>query len=306
MKLLLAYDGSTAGDAAVDDLEYAGLPRTLETHVLSVADVWLPDDSDIKDADESELLEPVWKARRHARLVLKEAKEQAADVAKRLQERYPSWSITAQGIADSPSFAIVQTAEQWGADLLAVGSHGRSALDRVLLGSVSQTVLSHAHCSVRIGRTHPTTMEGTPRLVVGYDASPNADIAIEKLAERNWPAGAQALLVTAIDPMIASRNPWSLTWLKGNPAEQFQDVADWLHSMAEGAADHLRAAGLEVSTLIKEGDAKSILLAEAERSQAHCIFVGARGLSRIERLLLGSVSTAIASRAPCSVEVVRV
>ena len=51
--------------------------------------------------------------------------------------------------------------------------------------------------------------------------------------------------------------------------------------------------------------AKSLLLEEAERWGADCIFVGARGLNRLERLLLGSVSTAVAARARCSVEVVR-
>ena len=50
---------------------------------------------------------------------------------------------------------------------------------------------------------------------------------------------------------------------------------------------------------------KRLLLSEAESHDADCIFVGARGLSRFERLLLGSVSTAVVTRAHCSVEVVR-
>ena len=40
-------------------------------------------------------------------------------------------------------------------DLVLVGSHGRSRLGRLILGSVSQKVLSHVHCSVRIGRCGP-------------------------------------------------------------------------------------------------------------------------------------------------------
>jgi nucleotide-binding universal stress UspA family protein len=50
---------------------------------------------------------------------------------------------------------------------------------------------------------------------------------------------------------------------------------------------------------------KYILIKEAKRWGADSIFVGARGLSNFERLLLGSVSTAVATRAHCSVEVVR-
>jgi nucleotide-binding universal stress UspA family protein len=56
---------------------------------------------------------------------------------------------------------------------------------------------------------------------------------------------------------------------------------------------------------MKEGDPKHVLLDEAEQWGADCLFVGARGLSRIERFLLGSVSAAVAARAQCSVEVVR-
>jgi len=73
----------------------------------------------------------------------------------------------------------------------------------------------------------------------------------------------------------------------------------------EAMAAPLRTRGLTVSSVIKEGDPKHVLLDEAERWGADCIFVGARGLSRVERFLLGSVSAAVAARAHCSVEVVR-
>jgi len=71
------------------------------------------------------------------------------------------------------------------------------------------------------------------------------------------------------------------------------------------ASEKLRAAGLLVSSAVREGDPRHILTNEAEDWKADCIFVGARGLSRLERFWLGSVSTAIVARAHCSVEVVR-
>jgi nucleotide-binding universal stress UspA family protein len=48
-----------------------------------------------------------------------------------------------------------------------------------------------------------------------------------------------------------------------------------------------------------------VLITEAEDWDADCIFVGAKGMRGIERLLIGSVSAAVAARAHCSVEVVR-
>ena len=75
--------------------------------------------------------------------------------------------------------------------------------------------------------------------------------------------------------------------------------------MAEALEEKLRAAELVVSSVIINGDPKRLLVDEAEQWGADSIFVGARGLRLIDRLLLGSVSAAVAERAHCSVEVVR-
>jgi nucleotide-binding universal stress UspA family protein len=47
---------------------------------------------------------------------------------------------------------IIDAAEEWGADLIVVGSHGRSGIPRFLLGSVAEFVARHAKCSVEIVR----------------------------------------------------------------------------------------------------------------------------------------------------------
>lgn len=79
---------------------------------------------------------------------------------------------------------------------------------------------------------------------------------------------------------------------------------------SDAALHDLRRAGLPDSTealvISVAEDPKRLLLDEAESWGADCIFVGARGLSRLERAWLGSVSTAIIGRAHCSVEVRRV
>jgi nucleotide-binding universal stress UspA family protein len=71
------------------------------------------------------------------------------------------------------------------------------------------------------------------------------------------------------------------------------------------AVEQLKAAGLVTTAIIKVEEQKQLLLSEAESRNADCIFVGARGLSRLERLLMGSMSMAVVTRAHCSVEVVR-
>jgi nucleotide-binding universal stress UspA family protein len=72
------------------------------------------------------------------------------------------------------------------------------------------------------------------------------------------------------------------------------------------ASTRLSAAELQVSQLIEKGDPKQIIVAEAEEWGADCIFVGAgENGARTNKLLLGSVSTAIVARAHCTVEIVR-
>ena len=51
---------------------------------------------------------------------------------------------------------VVDVANQWHAGLIVVGSRGRTGLERVLLGSVSDYVARHASCSVEIVRLHKT------------------------------------------------------------------------------------------------------------------------------------------------------
>jgi nucleotide-binding universal stress UspA family protein len=78
-----------------------------------------------------------------------------------------------------------------------------------------------------------------------------------------------------------------------------------LKSVLECDAKKLDIPGVQVLPVLDEGDPKDILVREAQDWNASAIFVGARGIGRIERILLGSVSSAAVAHAPCSVEVVR-
>lgn len=82
----------------------------------------------------------------------KSAEELVADVCSRLSEKYPPHMISKQVREGPTSDVILSVAEQWKADLILVGSHGKTGLQRFLLGSVSAQVAQHACCSVMIAR----------------------------------------------------------------------------------------------------------------------------------------------------------
>jgi len=91
------------------------------------------------------------------------------------------------------------------------------------------------------------------------------------------------------------------------PPHAFDDERARNQSALERAAAQLAASNpeLSITTLLGEGEPPAIIVDKAEEWGADCIFLGARGLGAMDRMLLGSVSTAVAMRAHCSVELVQ-
>ena len=305
MKILIAYDGSDCANAALEDLQRAGLPRVAEALVMSVADVFLPPSSSPAPDLPAEVSVAVQRAWAQATHAVDEARALAQHARTHLLTFFPAWDVRAEACADSPAWAVVKKAEAWQPDLIVVGSHGRSVLGRLWLGSVSQKILTEAQCSVRVGRSHRQTNAAPVRLLIGVDSSPDAAAAVHAVAAREWPAGSAVRLVTALDARMSTA--LAFMRLSGQTGTEMSeaDESAWMSRTTDALAAPLHKRGLAVSSMISAGDPKHVLLDEAEHWGADCLFVGARGLSRVERSLLGSVSAAVAARAHCSVEVVR-
>jgi nucleotide-binding universal stress UspA family protein len=143
------------------------------------------------------------------------------------------------------------------------------------------------------------------RLLIGVDGSPDAAAAVQAVAARAWPVGSTVRLVTALDARM--RTALAFMHLPGQTKTALHgtDERGWMSGTLEAMAEPLHVRGLSVSSVITAGDPKQVLLDEAEHWGADGLFVGARGLGRTERFLLGSVSAAVAARTHCSVEVVR-
>ena len=80
------------------------------------------------------------------------AEDGAAAVRKILSESAPGAAIETLMPTGDPRGIILDTAEAWPADLIVLGSHGLSGFDRFLMGSGSESVAVHAHCSVEVIR----------------------------------------------------------------------------------------------------------------------------------------------------------
>ena len=310
MRVLIGYDGSPGADAALDDLRKAGLQREVEAIIISVREVAPPpiaDDMVTRPVTSGLVTEALAQAAAASRQVLDEAQELAAKAGERVRSDFPNWQVHTEGVAGWPATELINKADEWNADLVVVGSHSRSTVGRFILGSVSKKVVTDSYHSVRVARPVADKNNGSRlRVMIGVDGSSEAESAIREVGMRVWPKETEVRIVAVDD----GTSPARISRVLPTAAAMIQSSKDKAFAasrmMAEWAERELRVIGLQVSVGLQQGDAQRTLIEEARKWEADSIFVGSRKFDgTFERFWLGSVSTAVVTKAHCSVEVVR-
>ncbi len=204
--------------------------------------------------------------------------------------------MVADGFADT---AIVDAAAELDADLIVMGSHGRSGIRRLLLGSVAERVVRLAPCSVLVARRDGELPGGYRRLLVPTDFSPTAEQAL-----------ATALSLAAPGATVDVLHCWSLP-----PGGPDPGTADW-QGIYRAAGERIgMVAGVELDRLIDRPAPAGVTLHRhlLEDTPAHgiqqwleghpydLVVTGSHGRRGVRRFLLGSVAEATVRHAPCSV-----
>jgi nucleotide-binding universal stress UspA family protein len=147
MKVLLAVDGSPYSETAAESVSKRQWPPGTIVRVLSAVEDIVPPAAELW-YDAAGSLEET------RRQIAKQAEQLTNEVAKTV--RASGLTIeTAVRHGDARS-VIVDEAKEWDADLIIMGSHGYTGIKRLLLGSVAQSVVSHAPCSVEVVRQKQT------------------------------------------------------------------------------------------------------------------------------------------------------
>jgi nucleotide-binding universal stress UspA family protein len=146
MRILLAVDGSECSDKAVAEIGRRPWPKGAEIKVLTAVELPIPPTPEAWAIPPNYFEELDRAASEHARAIVDGA------VSKLRAAMGSEANIHGQSVPGPPRAVILEEAERWGADLIAVGSHGYRAWERFLLGSVSQSIVSHAKCSVEVVR----------------------------------------------------------------------------------------------------------------------------------------------------------
>ncbi len=145
------------------------------------------------------------------------------------------------------------------------------------------------------------------KILLAVDGSAYSDAAVDEVVHRPWPPQSEIKVITAAEtPIMVGIEPWAAS------PEYFEVVEKSVREAAKAFIDSallklktIEDKTLKISSEIIQGPPRQVIVEEAERWGADLVVMGSRGLSAWNRLLLGSVSSAVVHHAKCSVEIVR-
>jgi nucleotide-binding universal stress UspA family protein len=181
-------------------------------------------------------------------------------------------------------------------DLVVMGTHGRTGMSRMLLGSVTEKVVRHAPCSVMTMRTDATAA-GYSKILCAVDFSDASEVAMDMAAAMR---GQTITLLHTIEMSI----PYAADPL---PPVYLGDLKERAEEELEREAKQLRRlAEVPVEAVLREGRAQyEITKLLDDDPSFDLVVVGSHGRTGIKRALIGSVAEAVVRHARCPVLVAR-
>ena len=140
MKILIGLDASMHSERVLDFVARMRWPAGSRVIVLSVLQ---PVPSAVTGAYEASVIPPE---------NMEGLRQQLEEVVARAEGALREVGFSTEGrvLVGEPRQALIETAQSERADLIVVGSHGRSGIAKMMLGSVSSHIVTHAPCSVMV------------------------------------------------------------------------------------------------------------------------------------------------------------
>ena len=200
---------------------------------------------------------------------------------------------------------IVALAEELGAGLILMGNRGRGGVRRALMGSVSDSVVRHAHCPVLVVRAEPIVFP--TKIVVATDGSKEAELASSSAADLAERTGSELHVVyVGHMPPVIYESPGALALDPDLQSRMQERAEEGTRTKLDEQVQRVREAGGEVAGAhAKLGRPDAEIAGLAEELGAGLIVLGSRGLGPLRSALMGSVSHSVVRHAHCPVLVVR-
>jgi nucleotide-binding universal stress UspA family protein len=292
MRVLLAVDGSASSDTARNLVASLAWPEATVIRILAVAE---PMSAVVAG------LSPYAATEFDERPIVGSLETRIHGAAALLAR--PGRTVETVVLPGRPASVIVEQARELRADLIVVGSRGLGRLRSMLLGSVSAEVVDHAPCAVLVARS-----ASIGPVLVAADGSDSSRRAIEHLADAKYLAG-HPIHVLSVGHLLHAGLPyWAVNVADTKSAAYEQLAAEdrrRTETHAARAAEELARDGYDVRWTIGGGDPAHEIIEAAENLSCDLIVMGSRGLTGLDRVLLGSVARNVLLHAPASVLIVR-
>ncbi len=203
-----------------------------------------------------------------------------------------------------PSQAVQTVAQSTAADLVVVGTHGRTGLDHILIGSTAERVVRMAPCPVLAvkvdkGGSGAATIGGIKRIVVPIDLSGCSLDALEYAAQFAKQVGASVTILHAMEP-VAYGLDFSLSH-----AKEWKRQREYLEERLAVLSACLTSAGVKTDHVLKPGVPADSITSYVTQHHYDLMIMGTHGRRGISQLLVGSIAGAMLRHAPCPVLTVR-
>jgi len=277
-KILVAYDGSASARNALAVASHLAKEDKSWIKVLTVLPGYMGDLELVGVSNIKETIEGP------GRKLLAEAQE-IAD-----QENVHILTNMTQG---EPYDKIVHVADDENCDLIVMGRHGINKLERVLVGSVTARVIGYTQKDVLV--VPDGTKLTRKNILLAIDGSPSCETAVDRAIDL---AKEQSANLTAMS--VVYTNDEYLALAPGIVVDLIGKAKDKLATIAQKAKE----AGVEINTMVKEGEAFEAITSFALDSNIDLIVMGSHGRRGLQRLLMGSVTERTIGYAPCPVLIV--
>ena len=268
-KVLLATDGS--GDAELAATTAVSLAKSTGSE-LHVVHFWRPVPSVHFDA-----------------LIRQEMRREAQEILDAQVKKIEGLGATVAEVhlrEGDASEEITALAAEIGVGLAAVGSRGRGKIRRLLMGSVSDAVVRHAHCPVVVARWKPVAFPA--RILLATDGSEEATLATQTATDLGERTGSELHVVH-----VGEIPPTHYPDRHGYRALYEEDERE-ARQLLEAQIEKMKAAGATVAQAhLRIGRADEEVVVLAEDLGVDLIAMGGRGLGGAKRALMGSVSGSV-------------
>lgn len=285
-KILVPLDGSPLAERALLHVQRLAPPGTAELILVSVIETYRYSYS----ATDMALHNTLSHARSSTDVYLQAQRNQWE------AQHYAVQTYVAEGDAAQE---ILRMADETGADLIAMTTHGRAGIRRWSLGSVAERVLREAEQPVWLVResTRVVSLREMQRILVPLDGTAAARQAVVQAQQLARESGAEVWLLRAIPKRdeIGRAAPFV-----DDPEKKLFEM--WQRHAEEDLAEvaqELTAAGIACQTLVVPGEPAPVIDDTARTENVDCIVMATHVRQGLDRLLYGNVADEVVRRCEC-------